>query len=262
MNRNFLFECYETAKGQLLLQSEAEFLRRSITVSCKQSILQIGELGWENKFIDSSFYQSFVVLDIRNSGPNETRKILAHPSSLPVQEDSVDMIILPHLLEFEQNQHQTLREIERVLKPEGKLIILNFNPWNWWVRYKYISTQVKDDPLMRSFISRYKIMDWLKLLNFEVDVVAGFNFKSTWRFDHKNKNSLSIVSYAVKAIKRRYNIIPLTGVEVRKPRFAVATAIETPTRLRKHEGYSHHIHRRSLSGKSGTRRMGRSFAIQ
>lgn len=246
MNRNFLFECYQTAKGQLLLQSEAEFLRRSITVSCKQSILQIGELGWESQFIDCSLYRSFVVLDIRNSGLCETRRIMAQPCSLPVQEDSVDMIILPHLLEFESNQHQTLREIERVLKPEGKLIILNFNPWNWWIRYKYLSTQVKDDLLMRSFISRYKIIDWLKLLNFEVDVVAGFNFKSTGRFYKKNKHSLSIVSYAVKAVKRRYNIIPLTGVEVRQPRFAVATAIETPTRLRKHEGYSNHFYRRRL----------------
>ena len=233
MNRNFLFECYQSTKGQLLLQSEADFLQRSITVSCKQSILQIGELGWENKFIDSSLYRSFIVLGVGDTGLSQTRRIMAQPCRLPVLSNSMDMIIMPHLLEFELNQHQTLREIERVLKPEGKLIILNFNPWNWWVRYKYLSTQVNEDLLMRSLISRSKILDWLKLLNFEVDVVAGFNFKTAGRRNQNKKNSPTVVSYAVKAIKRRYNMIPLTAVKVKQPRFAVATAIERSINLKK-----------------------------
>lgn len=246
MNRKFLFEFYQTAKGQSLLQSEAEFLQRSITVSCKQSILQIGELGWESQFIDSSLYRRFVVLDIGDTGLSETRRIMARPSELPVLSNSIDMVIMPHLLEFDLNQHQTLREIERVLKPEGKLIVLNFNPWNWWVRYKYLSTQVNEDFLMRSLISRSKILDWLKLLNFEVDIVAGFNFKATVRNNQKNKNSLAVVSYAVKAIKRRYNMIPLTAVKVKRPRFAVATAIEISTNLKKHERNCNYLYRRGL----------------
>lgn len=53
MKRNFLFAWYQTPRGKLLKELEADYIQKSITVSCQQIILQIGGLGWENDFIDS-----------------------------------------------------------------------------------------------------------------------------------------------------------------------------------------------------------------
>ena len=119
MKRNFLFSWYQTPRGKLLQTLEANYLRRSITVSCQQVVLQIGGLGWENDFIDCSLYQSYTVLDAKKLGDDKALKIQARSHHLPLQSDSVDMVILPHLLEFDANRFQTIREVERVLKPEG-----------------------------------------------------------------------------------------------------------------------------------------------
>jgi len=123
MKRKFLFEWYSSPAGKRLKQSEMEFLRRSITVGCKQTIVQIGCLGWENQFIDCSLYQQFMVIDLDGLAWGNVAEIKAKSHELPLQTESVDMVIMPHSLEFDEERHQTLREVSRILKPEGKLII-------------------------------------------------------------------------------------------------------------------------------------------
>ena len=170
MNRNILFKWYDTPRGRILQQSETAFLKHSLTVGCKQTIVQVGVLGWEKEFIDCSLYQHFLVIDNTARDCQAAHRIQAEPDQLPVLSNSADMVILPHLLEFSDNQHQILREVERILKPEGKLIILNFNPWSFWVWHQYFWDQKKPDSLRGNFISRTKIVDWLKLLNFGVEI--------------------------------------------------------------------------------------------
>ena len=178
MKRNFLFAWYQTPRGKLLKGLEADYLKRSITVSCQQIILQIGGLGWEDEFIDCTLYKNYTVLDAKGLGCADARKIRAKAYSLPLQSDSVDMIIIPHLLEFDAQRFQTMREVERVLKPEGLLLVLNFNPWSLWVRYQFLWDKKMADSWGGHFISRSRILDWLKLLNFEVTVSSEFNLDS------------------------------------------------------------------------------------
>jgi SAM-dependent methyltransferase len=175
VKRNFLFTWYQTPRGKLLRELEAEYIKKSITVSCQQDILQIGGLGWESEFIDCTLYKSYTVLDAKGFGCDKARKILAKAYSLPLQTASMDMIIVPHLLEFDAHRFQTMREIERVLKPEGLLVVLNFNPWSLWVRYQFLWDKKMADSWGGHFISRARILDWLKLLNFEVSVSSEFN---------------------------------------------------------------------------------------
>lgn len=235
MKRNFLFACYETPRGKLLRQLEEDYLQRAITVSCKQIILQIGGLGWENQFIDCSLYKNYTILDAKNLGSDEARKIQAKSYNLPLQSASVDMIILPHLLEFDANRFQTMREVERVLKPEGLLVVLNFNPWSLWVRYQYVWDKKMADTWRGHFISRARILDWLKLLNFEVTLSSDFNLdsiKSTNGRLNANRHAFSASAYAVKAIKRRYHLIPLTPAESTKPQLVFANSIEFINRVK------------------------------
>ena len=239
MKRNFLFAWYQTPRGKLLKELEAGYLQRSITVSCQQIILQIGGLGWENEFIDCTLYKNYTVLDVKGLGCDETRKIRAKAYCLPLQSDSIDMIIVPHLLEFDAHRFQTMREVERVLKPEGLLVVLNFNPWSLWVRYQYLWDKKMADSWGGHFISRSRILDWLKLLNFEVTVSSEFNLdtvKSTHGKFIARGHSLTSTAYAIKAIKRRYNLIPLTPVQALNPRLILANPLNSPTtQIKRHD---------------------------
>ncbi|MEN9597039.1 MAG: hypothetical protein RL236_1473 [Pseudomonadota bacterium] len=228
MKRDFLFAYYQTPRGKLLKELEVAYLKRSITVGCQQVILQIGGLGWENEFIDFSLYQHFSVVDAKNLACPEVHKIQAKSYALPIQSNSVDMIIVPHLLEFDAARFQTFRELERILKPEGILLVMNLNPWSLWVRYQFLLDKRLANSWRGHFISRSRLFDWLKLLNFEVTNKTEFYLDSTKTkngLDALNSFSLSSTAYAVKAIKRRFNPIPLTKSKVFIPLLGVVNPL-------------------------------------
>ena len=51
---------------------------------------------------------------------------------LPIATQSIDLVLLPHVLEFAEEPHAVLREVDRVMMPEGRLVIVGFNPWSLW----------------------------------------------------------------------------------------------------------------------------------
>ncbi|HEY4319268.1 MAG TPA: methyltransferase domain-containing protein [Herbaspirillum sp.] len=91
-------------------------------------------------------------------------------TELPFASQSLDLVVLPHLLEFAAEPHQVLREVERVLIPEGQLIISGFNPASLWGMRQAASRLTGASFLPRDgeFISLPRLKDWLKLLNMEV----------------------------------------------------------------------------------------------
>ncbi len=228
MKRNFLFACYQTPRGKLLRDLECQYLQKSITVSCQQTVLQIGGLGWEHEFVDCLLYKNYTILDAKHLGCAHARKIQAKAYRLPLQSDSVDMIIVPHLLEFDAFRFQTMREIERVLKPEGIFLALNFNPWCMWIRCQYLWDRHLADSWKGHFIGRPRILDWLKLLNFEAVQSSDFMLEKVVTRNGKyiaKGNPIASTAYAIKAIKRRYNLIPLTPVADAKHRLVMANSM-------------------------------------
>jgi SAM-dependent methyltransferase len=215
MKRKFLFTLYETPRGKLLQDMEAKFLKHAITSGCKQKQLQIGGLGWEADFIDCSLYQNYLILDGKSIGCECALKVNARAFSLPIMTESMDVVILPHLLEFDAHRFQTMREVNRVLKPGGELIVLNFNPYSISVRCQFIWDRKLADSWRAHFISRGRILDWLKLMNFEVLSTVEFGvdtFKITYGTFKFSSAALFGIAYGVKAVKRQYSLIPLTPV--------------------------------------------------
>jgi SAM-dependent methyltransferase len=102
-----------------------------------------------------------------NQPGNEVRLIC---TELPFDCDSMDLVVLPHVLEFSENPHQVLREVARVLRPEGNLIISGLNPRSLWGLRRTIGSK-QGYPWSGNFISLPRIKDWLALLSF--DVVGG-----------------------------------------------------------------------------------------
>lgn len=107
-----------------------------------------------------------------DSSANPTRIVVTHDvTELPFASQSLDLVVLPHVLEFAREPHQVLREIERVLIPEGQIIICGFNPASLW-GLRQIGGRLSGQhflPQDAEFIHLPRLKDWLKLLNMEVN---------------------------------------------------------------------------------------------
>lgn len=90
---------------------------------------------------------------------------------LPFASDSLDLVVLPHVLEFAAEPHQILREVERVLIPEGQVIICGFNPASLWGLRRVTSRLTGSHflPQGGEFISLRRLKDWLKLMSMEIN---------------------------------------------------------------------------------------------
>jgi SAM-dependent methyltransferase len=96
--------------------------------------------------------------------------------ALPFPSQSLDLVLLPHTLELARDPHDTLREVERVLVPEGRVIISGFNPMSLWGQrqqrarfYARLGVQSHFLPADVDFIGYWRLRDWLRLLSFEVE---------------------------------------------------------------------------------------------
>jgi len=100
-----------------------------------------------------------------------------HFDALPFPNQSVDLVVLPHGLELAHDPHQTLREVERVLVPEGRVVILGFNPASLWglkqrmgrMRQRLGGRGPLFLPRTGEFIGYWRLRDWLRLLSFDVE---------------------------------------------------------------------------------------------
>jgi SAM-dependent methyltransferase len=93
----------------------------------------------------------------------------------PWPSDSLDLVVLPHALERSADPHACLREVERVLIPEGQVLITGLNPWSWWgwqqTRGQRATAVTETGVQMPvSLIGYRRLRDWLRLLGFEVQI--------------------------------------------------------------------------------------------
>lgn len=96
--------------------------------------------------------------------------IINRYEELPIATHSIDLVVMPHILEFAADPHQVLREVERVLVPEGHLVITGFNPASLWGLRQFCTRLGASPYLPREgrFIALPRVKDWLKLLSFDL----------------------------------------------------------------------------------------------
>lgn len=161
MSTNTLADWLETPLGAYLLAKEQAFLDAATPDLFGFHALQLG-LPQVDLLRESRIMHRFRV---DASGP---ASLLARGHELPIATHSIDLIVLPHVLEFSPEPHAVLREVDRVLMPEGRLIILGFNPWSLWGVRSAVGPGRDDTPWNGRFVSLLRVKDWLSLLGFEV----------------------------------------------------------------------------------------------
>jgi len=154
--------------GQLVLANEERVLEQLLPGFFGYHLLQLSPQ--ENSLFSSSVIHHKLKL---TAGSNDTKAtgdcMAAEATELPFAEDSLDVVLLHHMLEFHREPLKLLREVSRVALPMGQLVIVGFNPMSLWGACQPIGRLREKTPWTGDFIPPGKLMDWLNVLNFKID---------------------------------------------------------------------------------------------
>ena len=163
-------EWLATPQGQYLLRWEQARLDALVSDIFGYNAVQVGLPACP--FLRGSRmsyrFVSAVASDVTPGGA----AVRAHPFALPFASASIDLVILPHVLEYSRHPHQVLREVERVLVPEGSVIIVGLNPFSLFGLRRLFARGGGVYPWRGHYFSVPRIRDWLALLGFDVQTDA------------------------------------------------------------------------------------------
>lgn len=224
--------------GRTLLDRERALVETAMERVFGTQCLQIGHWGPPDTFLPSARTQRRALV----AEPGARGDFVSHASSLAVQTNSVDVVLLPHTLEFEPEPHEVIREVDRVLVGEGHLLVLGFEPLGWWSLRHRLSEQ-GFPPGLDHMLSRGRLRDWLRLLHFDVLEVHRFlhtlpiarmhggslerRFEAAGRWFGGHFGS----AYLLKAKKRVYTMTPIRPKRRRSARALVGALVEPTTRV-------------------------------
>jgi SAM-dependent methyltransferase len=109
----------------------------------------------------------------------QIRSIESDWDNLPISSGSVDLVLLPHTLEYINHPRQVLAEACRITKPEGSLVIFGFNPYSLWGLDKSINVAEGHASAIREgrLLLPGAIKQWLSLADFELITQKTFLFR-------------------------------------------------------------------------------------
>jgi len=125
-------------------------------------------IGLDGTTFDSSEFGSSAADSLISEEP-KTHGVISSPADLPFADDSIDVVLAHHLLEFANNPQDILRELSRVTLPMGHVIFVGFNPHSLWGLWRSFAQFKGNAPWNGDFIRPGRLMDWLNLLNFRID---------------------------------------------------------------------------------------------
>ena len=154
--------------GRLLLAQEQARVQAVLPNLFGYHLVQVGILPGIDLMASSRIlHRVMVEADVQGEKPGATI-LPGKPDALPLATDSIDALILPHVLEFELRPHDALREVQRVLMPEGHALIFGFNPWGFMGLWRAALKRHGTAPWRGEFFSLKRLSDWLALLGFEI----------------------------------------------------------------------------------------------
>jgi len=233
--RSRLAGWYARSPG-LSLRAVESFALRSVWPSLFGRLaVQVGSVGPVD-LLEGCNAPTRVLYELFAAQEFDVPQVCGLPEELPFETRSVDIMLLPHTLEFADDPHQVLREVSRVLVPEGHLVVIGFNPLSFWGLWRLILKRRGQVPWNGRFLQLSRIKDWLKLLDFEIThgsmhfyrpPLVSVKAQERLRFLDKAGNRwwpLAGASYLLVAKKRVAGMTPLRPAWRTAPNFGKAVA--------------------------------------
>ncbi len=230
---------YASTLGQEVAGQEAACLGDMLEGVFGHYILQVGGGEVFRETVVTSQVRHAITLPPARQPEGLGMRIVASPEALPIASDSLDAVFLPHTLDFASDPRQVLREAERVLIPEGRLILLGFNALSPWALVRL--ARPGRIPWCGGFLTRYRVGDWLSLLGFDVEWQRMLVFQAPWGGSRWcSGNFLAAAGsrywpalggvYALRAVKRVSTLTPLRPSWKTRRRLLPGGAVEPTAR--------------------------------
>jgi len=172
-------EWFQTPAGRYLLEWERNRVDAAVADIFGYHALQLGVSALDGLRTNRMPHRWLACEQLPPEGIDMPREpaLLCDFTALPFSASSLDLVLLPHTLEFSDDPHATLREVERVLVPEGRVVICGLNPASLWgLRqrrarvYRRLGFGSLFLPNGGDFIGYWRMRDWLRLLGFDIEV--------------------------------------------------------------------------------------------
>ncbi|TVO76262.1 class I SAM-dependent methyltransferase [Sedimenticola selenatireducens] len=239
---------FSSTPGKELLAQEQIVLERLLGECFGYYLLQVGCIGQQMEPLSMSRIKSQIVLLSHESDSIGTTSgcVVGDPLHIPLAADSVDAVLLMHTLDFTQDPHQLLREVERILIPEGHLIIAGFNPFSLWGLWQFFRWRSKRVPWCGHFISSWRVHDWLSLLGFDVREEQALMFRPPLQHDGLMQRldfmeriggrfwPLFSGAYVILAVKRVSRLTPIKPAWKLRPKSIRGRVVEPTANNMKH----------------------------
>jgi SAM-dependent methyltransferase len=173
--------------------------------------------------------------------PHPVATMQCAEDALPFSPNSIDVLVLPHVLEFAEDPRRVLREAERVLIGEGHIVIFGFNPWSWYGLWSLVLRWQGVAPWSGRFIGATRAKDWLQLLGFDIIHLSRASFRPPTRRITVNKRLEFLErlgafcwpwfgnTYLLVGRKRVEGVTPLKASWQQRRRVAQAGSIAEPS---------------------------------
>jgi SAM-dependent methyltransferase len=156
-----LGQWFKTPLGAAMLQAEERLIMRRLEHCFGDRLLQMSINDELDICVGNRLQHAFTL------SPNAAAK-RAQASckfeALALPEDSIDVVVLHHVLEFCADPHQVLREVKRVLIPNGKLFVISINPFSALAARFTLASIAGKQHFSRQSIGSHRLHDWLELL--------------------------------------------------------------------------------------------------
>lgn len=162
---------FRSPLGRAVLAAEKIVLNRILAQRSGFHELVIGNWGGAHRDWLCSSRVSHRMFITRGAGG----QVRARPEALPVESGSVDVIVLPHVLEYAENPHAVVREAHRVLVPEGHLLLLGFSRFSLWGLRDLFRPVAY--PWGARLLAETRIGDWIRLLDMDVIAVERYFYR-------------------------------------------------------------------------------------
>ncbi len=230
-------EWLQSPLGAALLQLEVRVVEEALDGIFGEHCLQLGVWGETRTFTRFTRTQRCAVI---GETPLGEPSAIGEFHKLPVESQSIDAVLLPHTLDFSDRPHEVLREVDRVLRPNGHIILLGFKPGGLWGLRRLVPGAAMP-PGADHLISERRLRDWLKLLDMRIQGSRRYFFR--WPIPRKSVSTSQkwelrgqmlwpelAACYMLTAQKRVSTLTPVRPLWRRKPK-VVAGLAEPSTRV-------------------------------
>jgi len=159
---------FQSPLGAALLEQEQRLVGDQLTDLFGYHLLQLGFDSDVSLFADCRVQRCFRAGPTLPAEDGPAAFVRCDVDALPFDTDSLDGVIVHHVLEFAANPHAVLRELYRVTLPQGRVLIVGFNPWSLFGA-RMLAGRAQTETLWHNhLLSAARVTDWLELLGFTV----------------------------------------------------------------------------------------------